>query len=132
VWKDISEFYLNVHAVGLSHEAVIEIMVGILGVMMAAMSVLTVLVSLVFAGMGFYGYKAIEEKSVSASEAKASQIAKEKVEEELERFRSQAQGLALSLSQPPPEKKKRPGKVSPGKKTTDAALGSARESDDDH
>jgi predicted negative regulator of RcsB-dependent stress response len=119
VWQAVTDFLLKAHAVGFSHEAVIAIL--------GAMSILAVLVSFVFAALGFFGYKTIEERSVSAASEKAAQIAAAKTDEEIERFRENAQALALSVSQPPAEKKKRSGTGKSVKKTTDSALRSPRD-----
>ena len=127
MWHAIADFLLKLHASGLGHDAVIEIMITLLGVMMAVMAIQAVLVTLVFGALGFFGYKAIEERSVNAAEKKAAQVAEEKTELAIAEYRAREQGAALGASQPTTSKKtlSRQGKSS--KKTSDSSLTSGDE-----
>jgi type IV secretory pathway VirB6-like protein len=131
VWHAIENFLLQAHTAGLGHDAVIEIMIALLGVMMAVMAILAALVTLLFAGLGFYGYKAIEERSVAAAEKKAAEVAEAKTEQAIADYRAREQGAALGASEPATGKKKAHGKsnASSAKKTTDSSL-IAREDND--
>ena len=123
MWNAIADFLLKLRASGVSHEAVIEIMIALLGVMVAVLAILSALVTLLFAALGFFGYKAIEEKSVQAAEIKVAAIAEKKIQEALADLREREQAQDLSLLQPAPEPKKSKLKNQrSSKKTTDAGL----------
>jgi hypothetical protein len=127
VWHAITDFLLKAHASGLGHDAVIEIMIALLGVMMAVMAILSALVTLLFAALGFFGYKSIEERSINAAEKKAEEIALKTFAES----RATEQGAALGFNQPAASKKKGPKPVGSrsSKKTSDSSLISGEQND---
>lgn len=127
MWRHAIDFWEQAHASGLGQDAVIEIMIALLGVMMAVMAILAAFVTLIFAALGVFGYKSIEERSVKAAEEKAAKVAEEKTELAIAEFRDREQGAALSASQPTTSKKtlSRQGKSS--KKTSDSSLTSGDE-----
>ena len=100
-------------------------MIALLGVMMAVMAIISGLVTLLFAALGFFGYKTIEDRSVSAAEKKAEEIAIRTIAESRA---AEQQGEALSISQPTASKKKG-SKLGSSKKTSDSSLVSGDQND---
>jgi len=118
------------HTAGLGHDAVIEIMIALLGVMIAVMALLAALVTLLFAALGFYGYKAIEERSITAAEKKATEVAEAKTQAAIDAYRDREQGAGLGASQPTAAKNKAgtgQAKSISSKKTSDSSLTSGSE-----
>jgi len=120
VWHAISGFLLKAHASGLSHEAVIEIMVALLGVMIAALGVLSVLVSLLFAALGIFGFQVIREEVKKSAVKTATDIAQDIAIQEFDKLRAEQQAIELITQERP--KKKTTSKKDTGRKTNDAGL----------
>lgn len=120
MWHAITGFILNLRASGLSHEAVIEIMIALLGVMVAVLGILSVLVSLVFAGLGIFGFQVIRDEATKAARLIAEQIAKDITTQTIEQQKTVQQ--AIDLSTQLRTKKTTTSKMSIGRKTNDAGL----------
>ena len=125
------DFVLKLHAVGLSHEAVIEIMIALLGVMIAVLTLISALVSIVFGFLAFWGFQTMRQDAkrmaarTAARTAKeiATQAAKTRIQEFLENV--QAAGLIESEAEDlgDPKSKTRTRKPSERTRaTTDKAL----------
>jgi hypothetical protein len=98
------------------------------------MSILVVLVTLFFAALGFYGYKAIEERAVIAAEKEAAVVAQKATEAAIAEYRDREQGSAMGVSQPTTKQKRKPSEL-PGlstKKTSDSSLISRGKKNDHH
>jgi len=99
-------------------------MVALLGVMIAVLGVLSVLVSMLFAGLGLFGFqvirKEVKKSSVEAAVKTAQKTAQETAVHEFEKFRAEQQ--AIELITQVSTKKKTNSKKDIGRKTNDAGL----------
>jgi hypothetical protein len=93
------DFLLKAHASGLGHDAVIEIMVALLGIMIALLTLVAALVSFLVAVLGFVGFKTIKDEVREIAEKVAREIATKIASEEMEQTRSNTQATDLSDSQ---------------------------------
>lgn len=125
MWKTTTDFLLKAHASGLGHDAVIEIMVALLGVMVAVLGILSVLVSLIFTALGIFGFQLIRDESTKAARLAAEQTAKDITTQTIEQQRIEQQ--AIDLSTQLRTKKKPNAKKSIGRKTSDAGLRGSEE-----
>lgn len=75
MWKAIFDFLLKVKAQGLSHEAVIEIMIAILGIMVAILTLVSALFAAIVTVAGVFGYQAIRDEAKRRSETVARRTA---------------------------------------------------------
>ena len=73
MWNTITDFLLKAHAYGLGHDAVIEIMIALLGIMVAVLSLFAVLVSILLGVLGFIGYGTIKGAAKKKAEELRSQ-----------------------------------------------------------
>lgn len=70
MWHAFCDFVLKLHAQGLGHEAAIEIMIALLGVMLTVAALLVAFVS-------WLGYAEIKKAAVKQARKEARKIAKE-------------------------------------------------------
>ncbi len=128
MWHAISDFLLKAHASGLGHDAVIEIMVTLLGVMIAVLGVMLGLVGLVFAGLAIYGYQTIKRESKQIAKDIAQRVATEKVTAEVERLSIIDSTEALSGTED--QNQSPQPAILKGRKTSDAGLSKGRKKND--
>ena len=105
VWKAITEFVLQLHSQGLGHEAVIEIMIALLGLMLGVLTLIAGLFATVIAIIGWFGFTAIREEAVKRAEQTALGTATRIAGESLNQMWSQSQASGMSESQSEPETK---------------------------
>jgi hypothetical protein len=99
VWHAITDFLLKAKASGLGHDAVIEIMIALLGVMMAALSLLGVLISFVLAVLGVFGYQTIKGEAKRMAKGIAEKVATEIASKVMTEVSERGQASGLSESQ---------------------------------
>jgi cytochrome bd-type quinol oxidase subunit 1 len=75
VWHSLGEFLLQLHAQGLGHEAVIEIMIALLGVMIAVLTLISGLLAVGVTVIGIFGYQTIRDEAARRAEIMAKKIA---------------------------------------------------------
>jgi uncharacterized protein HemX len=75
VWHSFGEYLLKLHAQQLSHEAVIEIMVALLGGMIAVLTLISGLLAVGIAVVGVLGYQTIRDEAARRAELMAKKIA---------------------------------------------------------
>jgi len=95
-------------------------MVALLGVMIAALGVLSVLVSLLFAALGIFGFQVIREEVKKSAVKTATDIAQDIAIQEFDKLRAEQQAIELITQERP--KKKTTSKKDTGRKTNDAGL----------
>ena len=110
VWHSMGEFLLKLHAQGLGHEAVIEIMIALLGVMIAVLTLFVAVLSV-------FGFVVIRREARKNAAKIAKETATEMMKEEIRKW----QGLVMAFDQPRPASR-RNAPVTSGRKTTDAGL----------
>lgn len=76
MWHSFGEFLLKLHAQQLSHEAVIEIMVALLGAMIAVLTLISGLLAVGIAVVGVLGYQTIRDEAARRAEVRAEEIAR--------------------------------------------------------
>ena len=102
MWHAITDFLLKAHAAGLSHEAVIEIMLAIMGVMIAVLTLIAGLFAAMVAIFGVYGFQTIRDETKKRADTVAKRVATrvaKKIADDLFvdiRERAQASGLTES------------------------------------
>ena len=105
VWRAITEFVLQLHSKGLGHEAVIEIMIALLGLMLAVLTFVAGLFAALIAIFGFFGFTAIREEAVKRAGQTALETATRVAGESLNQMWSQSQASGMSESQSEPDTK---------------------------
>ena len=99
----IYELLLKLQSAHLGHEAVIEIMLAILGLMVAVLTVALTLVGLVIAIVGWFGYTSIRDEATKhaeqAAEKAAKAIAASVAKEHIERLIKRDEASALVTAQ---------------------------------
>jgi hypothetical protein len=100
------DFLLKLHAQGLSHEAVIEIMVALLGVMIAVLTLISGLLTAVIAVVGFFGYTTIRDeasrRATQVADETATRVALQATEGVKNEMWAQIQASGMSESQSEP------------------------------
>lgn len=96
---EIIDFLLKAHASGLGHDAVIELMVALLGIMIALITLAVALLSFLVAMLGFIGFQTIKREAKKKAKEVAREVATKIASEEMERFKSNTQAADLSDSQ---------------------------------
>ncbi len=76
MWHSFGEILLKLHAQQLSHEAVIEIMVALLGAMIAVLTLISGLLAVGIAVVGVLGYQTIRDEAARRAEVMAEEIAR--------------------------------------------------------
>jgi hypothetical protein len=76
VCHSFGEFLLKLHAEQLSHEAVIEIMIALLGAMIAILTLMSALLAVGIAVVGVLGYQTIRDEAARKAESIAKRVAK--------------------------------------------------------
>ncbi len=103
MFHDVGQFLLQLHARGLSHEAVIEIMLAILGGMIAVLALISAAGALIVSVIGWFGYQAIRDGARKTAEDIAMSVAIRKAEEvanrTLNQLWKQAQASGMSEAQ---------------------------------
>jgi ABC-type bacteriocin/lantibiotic exporter with double-glycine peptidase domain len=99
MWQAISDFLLKAHASGLGHDAVIEIMIALLGIMVAVLTLIAGLLSVGIAVLGIFGYNALKDELKKKASADARKTAKTIALEVMEQIRERAQASGMSDSQ---------------------------------
>jgi hypothetical protein len=128
VWHAITDFLLKAHASGLGHDAVIEILIGLLGVMVAVLGLILGAVGLFFAGLSIYGYQTIKAESRKIAAGIAKTTAVETIREEVKRLSVIDSTEALSEGEGPKEPPQT--FIHKGKKTSDSGLIKGRKKHD--
>jgi len=77
VWIAITDFAMKLHSSGLGHDAVIEIMIALLGLMIAVLTLIAGLFAAAVAIVGVFGFKTIKDETRRAAEKTAQRIAKD-------------------------------------------------------
>lgn len=116
MWGKFADFLLKAHASGLGHDAVIEIMIALLGVMVAALALIAVLISLIFVAIGIFGYTSIKNEATKSATDVANKIATEIASRVMDESRERAQASELSESQAE-ELQKHPGSATRPKRS---------------
>jgi len=132
VWHAITDFLLKAHASGLAHDAVIEIMIALLGLMLAVLTLVLGIFAAIVAILGFFGFETIRKELIKKASDVAGTVAKKLAKEvatgiaheTLKEIREQAQASGLTASQATPEgipltRKHKTGRT---KATTDKGL----------
>jgi len=99
VWQAITDFLLKAHAQNLSHEAVIEIMIALLGIMIAVLTLIVALISFVFAMLAIFGFETIRAEVRKIAETIARKTASRIAKDEMKKVWRIAQAGGLSESQ---------------------------------
>lgn len=99
MWGKFADFLLKAHASGLGHDAVIEIMIALLGVMVAALSIIAVLISFALVAIGIFGFRSIKDEATKSATAIAKKTATEIASRVMEESNKRAQASGLSESQ---------------------------------
>jgi len=99
MWRAITDFLLKAHASDLGHDAVIEIMIALLGVMVAVLTLIAGLLSVGIAVLAFFGYQALKDELKKKASADARKTAKAIALEVMEQIRERAQAAGMSDSQ---------------------------------
>jgi ABC-type bacteriocin/lantibiotic exporter with double-glycine peptidase domain len=99
MWQAITDFLLKAHAEHLSHEAVIEIMVALLGIMVAILALVAFLVSLIFVALAIFGFETISNEVRKIAETIARKTASKIAKDEMKRVFEMVQASGLSESQ---------------------------------
>ena len=120
MWHAIRAVLLESDAPGLSHEAVIEIMVALLGVMVAVLGILGFLVSLIFGGLGLFGFQIIRDESTKAATTAAEKTARDVATQLIQEQMKDEQAIGLMTDTP--TKKSPSATKRTGRKTSDAGL----------
>jgi hypothetical protein len=94
-----TEFLFKAHAAGLGHDAVIEIMIALLGVMVMVLTLVVVVITVGVAIIGVFGYSAIKEEMRKSAEKEAYTIATGIAERTMREYSERAQASGLSESQ---------------------------------
>ena len=120
MWQAFHDLVSTAPSGGLSSDAVIEIMLAILGCMIGVLAILAGLVALVFAGLGFFGYQAIKEEVVKTVKDEARAVAEETFNQEFKRLTEIDSTVALGDAKSEPEPL--PSGPSKGRKVSDTEL----------
>jgi hypothetical protein len=107
VWHAITDFLLKAHTAGLGHDAVIEIMIALLGLMIAVLTLIAGLFAAIVAIVGVFGFQTIrdeakakaKETAIAIAEKTARHIASGIAQETVEEIRERAQASGLTESQ---------------------------------
>ncbi len=75
MWHAITDFLLKAHASGLSHEAVIEIMIALLAVMIAVLTLISGLFAVAVTVVGIFGYQTIRDEAAKRADISARKTA---------------------------------------------------------
>ena len=94
-----TEFLLKAHAAGLGHDAVIEIMIALLGIMVALLTLVAALITVFVAIIGIFGYASIKQEMRNAAEKEAEKVAAGIAERTMREYGERAQAFGLSVSQ---------------------------------
>ena len=86
------QFLLQLHAQGLGHEAVIEIMIALLGVMLTVLAILVAII-------GWFGYTAIRDEAVKRAKQEARRVAKEEADAIYKRYEVRSRGAEYAADQ---------------------------------
>jgi ABC-type bacteriocin/lantibiotic exporter with double-glycine peptidase domain len=94
---------LAIHSAGLGHDAVIEILIALLGVMVAVLALIGFIISVVVTVAGWYGYTTIRREAVKAAKKTAHKVAMNVATDiglrTLQDYRDQMQASELSERQ---------------------------------
>jgi hypothetical protein len=103
VWHAITEFLLKVRSSGLSHEAVIEIMIGLLGIMVAVLTLIAGLFAAAVSIVGVFGYTTIRDeavkRAVDTAKKTATTVAKNIARKNLREISERGQASGMTASQ---------------------------------
>lgn len=97
----MTDFLLKAKASGLGHDVVIEVMIGLLGVMMAALSLGIAIVAILIAIFSFIGYESMKKKAIEVVRIEAKRVnatLEAKIMKDIRR-RDQATELSESLEE---------------------------------
>jgi hypothetical protein len=120
VWHALHDFVSAAPSGGLSSDAVIEIMLAILGCMIGVLAILAGLVALFFAGLGFFGFQIRREEVVKKVKEEARAVAEETFNQEFKRLTEIDSTVALGDAKSQPEPL--PSGPSKGRKVSDTEL----------
>ncbi len=98
MWKAITEFALQLHLQGLGHEAVIEIMIALLGLMLGVLTLIAGLFAAVIGVIAFFGYTTIRDEAVKRAGQTALETATKVAGESMKRMLLQVQASDMSES----------------------------------
>lgn len=99
VWHAITDFLLKAKASGLGHDAVIEILIALLGVMIAVLSLIGLLISFILAVLGVFGYQNIKSAASKMAKVTADKVASDMAAKTMREVFDAAQASWLSESQ---------------------------------
>jgi len=99
VWHRVGEFWLKAQSAGLGHDAVIEIMIALLGVMIAVLTLLSALITIFFAVLGFWGYQTIRDDAKKMAAAAAREVAESVAAKVMADISEKAQASGMSEGQ---------------------------------
>jgi hypothetical protein len=121
VWHWVTDFLSKAPSGSLSSDAVIEIMLAILGCMIGILAIIAGLVALIFAGLGVFGFQLIKDEVVRSLEKIAKETAEETFTQEFSRLNEIDSTVALgdAKQEATPSPQVAPSK---GRKVSDANL----------
>lgn len=118
----ITEFWLKAHASNLGQDAVIEIMIALLGVMVMVLTLVAGLLSVFVAIVGIFGFGTIREEARKAAEniagSTATKVAQDRATKMMIEISERAQASGLSESQAEEAAPSAPKKKTGRKKAT--------------
>lgn len=121
VWNALHGLISTAPTGGLNSDAVIEVMLAILGCMIGVLAIVAGLVALVFAGLGVFGFQVIKDEVVKAVKGQAKEIAEETFRREFDRLNAIDSEIASGSSEDKPETPPQPA-PSKGRKVSDSTL----------
>lgn len=99
MWNVVSDFLLKAHASGLGHDAVIEIMIALLGIMIAVLTLIAALVATAIGFIGFFGFQIIRDEAIERAAENALDVAAKTAESRMDLFIREQQAAGLASSQ---------------------------------
>lgn len=99
MWQAASEFLLKAHASKLSHEAVIEIMIALLGVMIMVLTLISGLFAAAVTIAGVFGFNLIRTEAGNQAAEVARETATKIADEVVQRIWADNQAADMSESQ---------------------------------
>lgn len=104
------DLFTHVRVSSLGQDAVIEIMIALLGAMIAVLTLVAGLVTILIAVAAFFGYSSLKDNVVQAAVQRADEVAikvaKESARKILVEGRLQEQASSILQSIPPPARRK--------------------------
>jgi hypothetical protein len=113
VWHALHDMVSTAPSGSLNSDAVIEIMLGILGCMIAVLA-------MIGAALGFFGFQSIKDEAKKIAKVIAKEAAKETFRQEFKRLTEIDSTVALGEAKS--ESEPMPSAPSKGRKVTDAEL----------